>query len=108
MTVITGISGALLSLGCIVALTGGVGALRMPDFYTRMHPAGKQDSLAQVLILAGLIVQAGFGQASVKLLLIALFLLLTTPSATYAIARAARVDGKQPWTGEDRTEGDAA
>ena len=107
MTAVTGLSGVLLVLGCLVALTSAVGVLRMPDFFSRIHPAGKNDTLAQTLILGGLALQAGFGQASLKLLLIWLFLLLTTPSATYAIARAARVDGKVPWRREP-ADGDAA
>ena len=41
----------LLVAGCVVALTAGLGALRLPDFFSRLHPAGKGDSLAQLLIL---------------------------------------------------------
>ena len=32
-----------LSVGAFFGLTGAVGILRMPDFYTRIHPAGKSD-----------------------------------------------------------------
>ena len=48
----------LLALGCLVALTGGIGLLRFPDFYSRLHAAGKTDSLAQVLIMVALLLQA--------------------------------------------------
>ena len=88
----------LLALGCFVIITSGVGVLRLPDFFTRMHPAGKNDSLAQVLILLALVLQAGLSHASLKLILISLFLFITTPSATHAIARAAVIDGRKPWT----------
>lgn len=88
----------LLGFGCFVALVSGVGALRLPDFYTRLHAAGKTDSFAQLLILAGLMLQAGDAAVAVKLAMIGLFFLLTAPSSTYAIARAAYLDGKVPWT----------
>jgi multicomponent Na+:H+ antiporter subunit G len=88
----------LLALGAFVSLVSAVGVLRMPDFYTRLHPAGKNDSLAQLLVLGGLLLQAPSAPVAVKLVLIAGFLLLTTPASTYAIARAALHDGKIPWT----------
>lgn len=90
-------TGVLLTLGCFVALSGGVGMLRMPDFYTRIHPAGKSDSLAQVLIMLALMLQAGPTLVSVKLAIISLFLLITTPTSTHAVARAAHVSGLKPW-----------
>lgn len=92
------ISAVLLGLGCFVALTSALGVLRFPDFFTRMHPAGKSDTLGQTLILAGLAVAAGASLVSLKLGLIWLFLTLSTPCSTHAIARAAWNDGKQPWT----------
>lgn len=99
MSVLDWISAILLALGGFVALTTAVGVLRMPDFFTRIHPAGKSDSLAQLLVLGALLLQAPSWQVAVKLLLICGFLLLTTPSSTYAIAHAAITDGRQPLTG---------
>ncbi|MEZ6188959.1 MAG: monovalent cation/H(+) antiporter subunit G [Planctomycetota bacterium] len=92
------VSGVLLGLGCFVALTSALGVLRFPDFFTRMHPAGKSDTLGQTLILAGLAVAAGASLVSLKLGLIWLFLTLSTPCSTHAIARAAWIDGKLPWS----------
>lgn len=91
------VSAILLAFGCFFAVTGGVGVLRMPDFYTRLHPAGKTDTLAQMLILSGLVVQAGMSLVSVKLLLISMFLLITSPTATHAVAKAAHLSGIKPW-----------
>ena len=93
---------AFLTLGCILALTGAMGILRMPDFYSRLHPAGKTDSLAQVLIMVGLLFQCfryptiGVG-AAVRLVLITGFIFMTSPVATHAIARAAYLAGLRPW-----------
>lgn len=103
MNVLDFLTTTLLVLGCFFAITGGVGILRMPDVYTRLHAAGKVDSLAQALILAGLMVQAGMTLVSFKLLLIIVFLLATTPTATHAVAKAAHLSGLKPWrNGEPR------
>ncbi len=97
------ISAALFATGCFFAITGGVGILRMPDVYTRLHAAGKVDSLAQTLILSGLIVQAGLTLVSAKLILIIVFLFATTPTATHAVAKAAHLSGLKPWRARKRS-----
>lgn len=97
MSLLDTLSAALLALGCFLAITGSVGALRMPDLYTRLHAAGKVDSLAQTLILGALILQAGFTLTAAKLLLIVMFLFATTPTATHMLAKAAHVSGLKPW-----------
>jgi len=86
----------LLAGGSVFVLTGGIGALRLPDFYTRVHAAGLTDTLGTLLILAGVILQAGLSLATVKLLAIMAFLLLTAPTAAYALANAARLGGLAP------------
>ena len=102
------VSRLCLLAGTFFALTGAIGIVRLPDFYSRLHPAGKSDSLAQTLILTGLLLQifsneefAAFGYfGGIKLVLIIVFLLLTTPTATHAIAKAAHVSGLRPWSAE--------
>jgi len=68
----------LLTLGGLAVLVGGIGALRMPDLYTRMHAAGVTDSLAAILVITGIMLQAGLSLATIKLVAILLFLLLTS------------------------------
>ena len=80
---------AFVSLGVFFLLLGAVGILRFPDFYTRMHAAGKCDTLGVLLTFLGLAIYEGIDFVSAKILLIALFLFLTSPTATHAIARAA-------------------
>lgn len=92
-------SWVLLVAGGFFVFVGGLGALRMPDFYTRMHAAGITDTLGTILVLAGVILQAGISLAAVKLLAIAIFLLLTCPTAAYALANAARLSGLRPEDG---------
>ena len=90
------LSTILLISGSFFVLTGGIGVLRMPNLYTRLHAASLTDTLGTLLILSGLIVQAGLTLATVKLFAIALFLLLTGPTATYALANAALLSGTMP------------
>jgi multicomponent Na+:H+ antiporter subunit G len=97
----------LLSLGGLFVFIGGVGALRMPDLFTRMHAASLTDTMGASLIIFGIILQAGVSLAGIKLAMILLFLLLTSPSATNALASAALLGGirpgeAQPWQSEDR------
>ena len=55
---ITIISWVLLISGCFLCISGGIGILRFPDVFTRMHAASVTDTLGGGLILAGLIFQA--------------------------------------------------
>jgi len=103
MDVRTIITAALVALGCFLIIVASIGIVRFPDFYSRMHPAGKADSLGQALILTGLMVFEGFSLVSVKLLLIIVFIFIANPTTTHALANAAYVAGVKPWKkGEDR------
>lgn len=91
------LSGILLGAGAVFVLTTGVGLLRFPDFYTRIHAAGVTDSAGAVLILLGLLLQTGTWDTAVRLLIIVLFMTLTGPTATHVLAHAARRDGVPVW-----------
>lgn len=91
----------ILSWGCLLAggffcIVGGIGLIRMPDFYTRMHATSVTETLGAGLILLGLIIQAGASLIAAKLLMIALLIFLASPTATHALAKAARARGLQP------------
>ena len=86
------LSGLALLGGVFFVIVGGVGLVRMPDFYTRMHAAGITDTLGAGLILLGLMFQGGWTLVTAKLLLILIFLWLTSPTASHALFRAALVD----------------
>ena len=90
------LSWLLLTSGGLFVLVGGIGALRMPDLYTRMHAASVTDSIGPILVIGGLILQAGMTLASIKLAAILLFLLLTGPTASNALASAAILSGHRP------------
>ena len=94
------LSWVLLTGGGISVLIGGVGALRMPDLYTRMHAASVTDSMGSILVLGGIMLQAGLSLATIKLAAILLFLLLTSPTSSNALASAALLAGTRPFAGQ--------
>jgi multicomponent Na+:H+ antiporter subunit G len=95
-----GLSWALLMGGSFFIITGGVGLLRLPDVYARMHATGVSDTLGAGLFLGGLMVQAGLSMITVKLILILVFILFTSPTSTYALANALYGGGIRP-VGDD-------
>ena len=92
----------LLAGGALFSVIGGIGMLRMPDFYTRMHAASITDTAGMILMLAGLMLQAGLTLVTAKLVFVMLFLLITSPTATHALARAALEDGIEPQADHDK------
>ncbi len=97
MDIRTIITGILLALGCFFIIVASIGIVRFPDFYSRMHPAGKCDTLGQLLVLSGLIVYEGFTLVSIKLLIIIILIFIVNPTATHALAKAAYLSGVKPW-----------
>jgi multicomponent Na+:H+ antiporter subunit G len=90
------LSWTLLSAGGVFVLIGGIGALRMPNLYTRMHAASVTDTMGAILVLTGIMFQAGLSLATVKLGAILIFLLITSPTSSYALASAALLAGVKP------------
>ena len=90
------LSWILLVSGGIVGVIGGVGIHRFPDFYSRQHATGITDTLCAMLILLGLGLQAGLSLAAFKLVLIFMFLFITSPTASHVLASAAMHGGLRP------------
>lgn len=98
MTVAQHIVAILLVVsGLAMMFSGGIGLIRLPDFYTRTHAASKVDTLGIVLLLLGLAVYEGFTLNAAKLLMGAVVIMLGNPVAVHALARAARGFGHLPW-----------
>ena len=79
--------------GSAFSVIGGLGLLRMPDFYTRTHAASLTDTMGATLILLGLGLYNGLDLVTVKLVIIFLFLYLTGPTAGHALVKAAYSKG---------------
>jgi multicomponent Na+:H+ antiporter subunit G len=87
-----------------------VGILRFPDFYSRMHAAGKGDTLSSLLMLLALAlynfheVNLANLLVAVKILLIVVFIFMASPTATHAITDAGFESGLKPWTKKPEEE----
>ena len=90
---------AIIAGGCF-CLIGAFGLIKLPDVYCRMHASGIVDTAGMGLILIGLACQAGITLALAKLALIAVFILLTSPTSCHALCRAAAYGGIHPLYGE--------
>lgn len=90
------IASILVLAGSFFCIVGGIGLLRMPDFYTRIHAAAITDTLGAALVIVGLMVAAGISLVSVKLLMIIAFLWITSPAGAHALGKAALKVGPKP------------
>ncbi|MHB1329920.1 MAG: monovalent cation/H(+) antiporter subunit G [Gemmatimonadales bacterium] len=100
------IAGTLLLLGGVIILIAGIGVLRLPDFFMRMHAATKAGAAGSGFILLGVAALHPEAGTLIKAAVAILFLLLTTPIASHLLARAGYVGGVSLWDGtvEDRLE----
>jgi len=94
----TALIAALLLAGIFFLTVSAVGILRLPDFYSRSHAAGKSETLGAILVLGGLALHHGFENASLKILLILLLIAVNNPTGIHALSRAALRSGQEIWT----------
>lgn len=90
-----------VSLGILFMLVGSIGIVRLPDFYSRTHATSKSDTLGIIFVILGLVIYEGFTQSSSKLILVVLFIALSNPIGTHALASAAMKKGLSPFFSDD-------
>ncbi len=93
-------------LGLVFFLASVVGINRFPDFYTRLHAAGKGDTLSSILVIGGIglyyvnshdwSLNAIF--VGVKLFAIVFFIFIASPTSTHVVMRAGYESGVKPYT----------
>ncbi len=88
------LSNILILLGSLLVLTSAVGLNRMEDFFTRTHPAGINDSLSMPVILVGILLKLEPSLIMVKFILIIVFSMITTSTASHALTKGAVIDLK--------------
>ncbi len=77
--------------GVMAFLISAIGLVRMPDIYTRMHAGTKATTMGVILVILGAIcIEPSWAW---KLILLAVFILLTNPLSSSVIARASHKDG---------------
>jgi multicomponent Na+:H+ antiporter subunit G len=94
-------SWALFIIGGGLMLIGGIGMVRLPNFFTRLHAAGLVDTGGAAALLLGMALQAGWSMVTVKLVLIGIFLFFTSPTASHAVAHASLLGGLSPDQGAE-------
>lgn len=103
MPLITEIASWLLIVaGSFFTVVGALGLLRMPEVFSRMHAASVMDTLGVGFLILGMMLQAGFGLVTLKLLFILALFFFTAPVVTHALARACLHEGIEPLLAEDR------
>ena len=90
------LSWAMILAGSLFVIIGAVGILRFPDFWSRLHAASITDSAGMILLLIGMALQTGLTLIAFKLGVIGIFIFITGPTSTHALANAALVSGLRP------------
>jgi len=81
------IGSLVILVGAFFLFSAGLGLLRMPDVFTRIQAGTKASTLGNILVLGGLGIY--HPDWSLKLLIIAYFVLMTNPLSSHALSRAA-------------------
>ena len=87
----------LIAAGLFFDVVGCLGLVRLPDFYTRMQASTKCVALGTMLIIVGAVLVVGTLSGIAKGSLCLTFLLLTSPTGSHALARAAHRCGTPLW-----------
>ena len=91
------ISTVLLMIGSAAVLVSGIGIIRMPDVFTRLHAVGITDTAGAAAVLLGLLLRYGWDPVMIKILFLLALLLVLNPSASHALGRAAVHGARRPW-----------
>ena len=84
-------SWAFILLGSFLLLTGSLGLIRLPDFWSRLHGASISDTGGVLFLILGMMLHVTTIWVFFKLLAIAVFIFISSPTASHAIANAAFV-----------------
>lgn len=85
---------SLMVTGVLFDIIGCIGLVRLPDVYNRIQASTKCVVLGTTLILMGSLVLLASLPATVKGLIIIMFVLITSATAAHALARAAYRSGE--------------
>jgi multicomponent Na+:H+ antiporter subunit G len=90
----------LACVGLVFSLSGTVGILRMPDLYSRIQCSTKTVTMGALPFLAGAVIWGGIDSTfASRALVVAALLLIVSPLASHALARAAYRRGVPMWSG---------
>ena len=93
----SGLALVFLALGLFFAIVGNLGVLRFRDPYTRLHAAAKCSTTTVLSVLIACAILEGWGGTTWRILIIAVFFLITSPVASHVIGRSAWLRGVVAW-----------
>ncbi|MDW7668618.1 MAG: monovalent cation/H(+) antiporter subunit G [Bacillota bacterium] len=73
--------------GLFFFAVGTLGILKFPDVYTRAHSSAKCDTMGAFLTLTSFCIYNGLNAVTFKIILVIIFIFITTPTATHIIAK---------------------
>lgn len=81
----------LLVVAGVFAVTGSLGLLRLPHFYSRIHAPTLANTLSAFCLVVSILIMASFVQQRfvVHSLLVSFFLIITSPVTAMLLMRAA-------------------
>lgn len=83
----------LVAIGVAFDVFGCIGLVRLPDVYNRLQASTKCVTVGTCLIVAGSLIGLGTTAGAIKGLICLAFILLTSPTAAHALAKAAHRSG---------------
>ena len=92
------IAGILVLIGAAFSLIAGIGLVRLPDMYVRMHAATKAGTLGAGLVLIALALEAQSLEVVARAMAGVIFLLFTAPIAAHLLGRAGYLAGVPLWS----------
>lgn len=106
------VSGVFLVLGTVLFVSAGVGLLRFPSPYARLHATGKATTLGLVCVVLAAVFQLSDLRDTAKLLIVVLFQVSTVSVSSHVMARAAHQrhnplstpDAVNEWPEEEEAE----
>ncbi len=87
----------LLAIGSFCSIVGAIGIVRFPDFYNRVHADTVVVVGGSLLLILGAGISGGLDIFTVKAVVIALFVFITNPVSSHALAKAAHKSGVKLW-----------
>ena len=87
----------LIAIGVLFDIFGCIGLVRLPDVYNRLQASTKCVTVGTCFILVGSLILLGSLSGAVKGIVCIVFILITSPTAAHALARAARESGITLW-----------
>ena len=86
-----------VAIGAIFDFFGCMGLVRLPDVYNRLQAATKCVTLGTIFILVGTAIATADPAISIKAILCAVFVLITSPTGAHALARGSYISGVKLW-----------